>query len=202
MQHLPPAYHETSKCDSPNEQKIKLKQPSRPGFEFKPHKVNDSSQSNQGIDHLVSQLQSTERHLKHVGWCEFCAMVHERFGRDQHEALIRQLFHIRQSGSVTEYVDLFSSFVDHLAAYESQADPLYYIMHFVDGLRDDIKSMANGAKIQCIDHIHQAQWQIQDHAFYSDVKLLPLDHFDMILGYDWLEQFSPMKICNTHFLQE
>jgi hypothetical protein len=25
------------------------------GFEFKPHQVNDSSQSNQGTDHLVSQ---------------------------------------------------------------------------------------------------------------------------------------------------
>jgi hypothetical protein len=26
-----------------------------PGFEFKPRQVNDSSQSNQGTDHLVSQ---------------------------------------------------------------------------------------------------------------------------------------------------
>ncbi len=68
-------------------------------------------------------------------------MVHEHFGRDQHEALIRQLFHIRQSGSVTEYVDLSSSLVDRLAAYESQTNPLYYVMHFVDGLKDDIKSM-------------------------------------------------------------
>jgi hypothetical protein len=29
-----------------------------PGFEFKPHQVNDSSQSNQGTDHLVSQSPS------------------------------------------------------------------------------------------------------------------------------------------------
>jgi hypothetical protein len=27
-----------------------------PGFKFKPHQVNDSSQSNQGTDYLVSQL--------------------------------------------------------------------------------------------------------------------------------------------------
>jgi hypothetical protein len=26
-----------------------------PGFKFKPRQVNDSSQSNQGTDHLVSQ---------------------------------------------------------------------------------------------------------------------------------------------------
>jgi hypothetical protein len=55
MSHLPPAYHETSKRDSSNETRIKLKVLKCPGFEFKPRQVNDSSQSNQGTDHLVSQ---------------------------------------------------------------------------------------------------------------------------------------------------
>jgi transposase InsO family protein len=54
MPYLPPAHHETSKHDSPNETKIKVKQLNRLRFKFKPHQVNDSSQSNQGIDHLVS----------------------------------------------------------------------------------------------------------------------------------------------------
>jgi hypothetical protein len=68
-------------------------------------------------------------------------MIHDRFGRDQHEALIRQLFHIRQSGSVAKYVELFSALVYQLAAYELNANPLHYETHFVDGLRDDIRSM-------------------------------------------------------------
>jgi hypothetical protein len=38
-----------------NETKVKEKQ-NYPGFEFKPRQVNDSSQSNQGTDHLVSHL--------------------------------------------------------------------------------------------------------------------------------------------------
>jgi hypothetical protein len=54
MPHLPPAHHETTKHNSPNETKIKVKQLNCPGFEFKPWHVNDSSQSNQEIDHLVS----------------------------------------------------------------------------------------------------------------------------------------------------
>jgi hypothetical protein len=56
MPHLPPAHHETSKRDSPNETKVKEKQTKQnyPEFEFKPRQVNDSSQSNQGTDHLVS----------------------------------------------------------------------------------------------------------------------------------------------------
>jgi hypothetical protein len=53
--HATPAYHVTSKHDFPNETKIKVKQPKCPGFKFKPCQVNDSSQSNQGTDHLVSQ---------------------------------------------------------------------------------------------------------------------------------------------------
>jgi hypothetical protein len=46
MSYLPPAHHETSKHDSSNETKIKVKQMNHPEFEFKPHQVNDWSQSN------------------------------------------------------------------------------------------------------------------------------------------------------------
>jgi hypothetical protein len=46
-------------------------------------------------------LLSAEHRLKQVSWSEFCAMVYERFDRDQHKALIQQLFHIYQSALVT-----------------------------------------------------------------------------------------------------
>jgi hypothetical protein len=68
-------------------------------------------------------------------------MVHDHFGRDQHGALIRQLFHICQTGTMTLYVEEFSALVDQLVAYEATADPLYYAMHFIDGLQDDNRSM-------------------------------------------------------------
>jgi hypothetical protein len=76
-----------------------------------------------------------------MAWDELCNSIHDRFGRYQHEALIHQLFHIRQVGSVTEYVDQFSSLVDLLVAYEGDVNPLYYAMRSVDGPRDDLKSM-------------------------------------------------------------
>jgi hypothetical protein len=41
--------------DSPHDKRIKVKLPKCLGFEFKHHQVNNSSQSNQEIDHLVSQ---------------------------------------------------------------------------------------------------------------------------------------------------
>jgi hypothetical protein len=57
-------------------------------------------------------LQSVERRLRQLSWEEFCTLVHDRFGREQHETLIRQLFHIRQTTYVPEYVDQFHSLVD------------------------------------------------------------------------------------------
>jgi hypothetical protein len=38
------------------------------------------------------------------------------------------------------------------------------------------------------------QWEIQGYVFAGDLKVLPLKYYDIILGYDWLEAFSPMKI--------
>jgi hypothetical protein len=86
-------------------------------------------------------LQSVLHRVHSMSWEQFCSSLHDMFRRDQHEALIRQLFHIKQSGLVAYYVDWFSALVDQLAAYESTDNPLYYEMRFVDGLRDDIKLM-------------------------------------------------------------
>jgi uncharacterized protein YoxC len=82
-------------------------------------------------------LQSVERRAKLVSWDAFCKLVHDRFGRDHHEVLVRQLFHIKQSGSVANYLEEFAQLVDQLAAYTSTIDPLYYTLRFIDGLRED-----------------------------------------------------------------
>lgn len=82
----------------------------------------------------VCWLQSIKHRVRYWSWHEFCTQIHDCFGREQHGSLIR-------TSSVFEYVERFSNLVDHLSAYESNADPLYYTMRFVDGLREDIKSV-------------------------------------------------------------
>jgi hypothetical protein len=86
-------------------------------------------------------LQSVEHKLPHISWSEFGFLLRERFGKDQHAILIRQLFHIKQLGSVAEYIDQFAQLVDQLNSYQPMSDPLYYTMRFLDGLRHDIKSI-------------------------------------------------------------
>jgi hypothetical protein len=86
-------------------------------------------------------LQSIEHRAKYFTWDQFCKFVHDKFDRDQHEILIRQLFHIHQTGPIADYIEQFAQLVDQLATYTSTTDPMYYTMRFIDGLRDDIKSI-------------------------------------------------------------
>lgn len=85
-------------------------------------------------------LPSVEKKLKNCLWDDFCKLVLDRFGRDHHELLIRQLLGIRQTGTIAEYVEKFSKLVDQLSAYDGRADPLYFILRFVEGLKGEIKS--------------------------------------------------------------
>ncbi|XP_035823161.1 uncharacterized protein [Zea mays] len=85
-------------------------------------------------------FSSLDEHSHLSSWPVFCRVLLERFGKDEHELFIRQLFRIRQHGTVTEYVDQFSSLVDKLVSYGRPVDPLYFVQRFVDGLRSDIRA--------------------------------------------------------------
>ncbi|CAN6333957.1 unnamed protein product [Urochloa humidicola] len=86
-------------------------------------------------------FQAIERKHTSLSWPLFCRLLHDRFGKEQHENLLRQLFRIKQTGSVAEYIEEFSSIVDQLDAYDLVSDPLYFTTRFVEGLRDDIRSV-------------------------------------------------------------
>jgi hypothetical protein len=52
---------------------------------------------------------------------------------------------------VVDYVDQFSTLVDQLAAYEAEPNSIYFAMHFVDGLREDIKSIVMIHRLVTLD---------------------------------------------------
>ena len=53
---------------------------------------------------------------------------------------------------------------------------------------------ADGGVMLCDRSVSQLKWFIQGHSFVSEAKVLPLKCYDLILGEDWLEEFSPMLI--------
>jgi hypothetical protein len=54
--------------------------------------------------------------------------------------------------------------------------------------------VANGAMLNCHSYIPCGIWSIQEYSFTSDIKVISLEHYDFIIGMDWLEAFSPMKV--------
>lgn len=105
----------------------------------------------QMMDAAEHWLQSVADDVRKASWSTFGHMVLERFGKDQHELLIRQLFTIRMTGTVSEYMAEYSRIVEQLIAYGRHTDPLYFAMRFVDGLRDDIRQAVHMHRPSTLD---------------------------------------------------
>jgi hypothetical protein len=54
--------------------------------------------------------------------------------------------------------------------------------------------VANGQFLRSGTQIQKAEWSIQGHVFVTDLKVLPLPYYDVIVRIDWLEAHSIMKI--------
>jgi hypothetical protein len=54
--------------------------------------------------------------------------------------------------------------------------------------------VVNGHTLQSLPEMLNAEWFIQCYQFHSDLKVLALKSYDMILGMEWLQRSSPMKI--------
>jgi hypothetical protein len=86
-------------------------------------------------------LQYVDHCIHTVNWSELCSWIHDCFGHDQHEILIRHLYCMKQLGSMQEYINKFSELIDQLNAYNCSVDPLFYTTKFIDGLLEDIRSV-------------------------------------------------------------
>lgn len=54
--------------------------------------------------------------------------------------------------------------------------------------------VANGEILQCESFLPAASWRVNEYEFQGDLRVISLSSYDMILGLDRLEQFSPMKV--------
>jgi hypothetical protein len=86
-----------------------------------------------------------------ASWQAFCQALHSRFDRDQHAVFIRQLFQIKHTSTVADYVERSTKLVDQLKAYSSTTDPLFYTMRFIDGLHPELKAIILVARPQSLD---------------------------------------------------
>jgi hypothetical protein len=54
--------------------------------------------------------------------------------------------------------------------------------------------VANGEKLHSNRAVPHFTWLTQGHTFVTYVRVLPLTCYDMVLGMDWLETYSPMWV--------
>lgn len=59
--------------------------------------------------------------------------------------------------------------------------------------------VVGGGMLQSSQLLVQVPWTIDQFTFLTDFRVLPLASYDIIVGMDWLEQFSPMHI---HWLEK
>lgn len=70
-------------------------------------------------------LSLVQNKFVRADWEDFCAAVLHRFGRNQHQTLVRRFYRLRQIGSVEEYASQFAELMDQLTAYEPNPDMLH-----------------------------------------------------------------------------
>ena len=74
-------------------------------------------------------------------WDSFVSAVCNRFDKHEHNHLLRHFFHIKQTTTITEYVEQFSDIVHHLLAHDKSFPPSVITNHFIDGLKKDIRAV-------------------------------------------------------------
>lgn len=86
-------------------------------------------------------LESVQHRAPNASWSEFCSLLLSCFGRNKHQNLLRQLFHIRQTSTVEEYVERFSELFDQLTAYEDHPNTVHYVTRFMEGLTPAVRML-------------------------------------------------------------
>jgi Retroviral aspartyl protease len=54
--------------------------------------------------------------------------------------------------------------------------------------------VAEGTKVVTYSKCLDLQFLLQNNDFSGDLRILNIQGYDIILGVDWLRQYSPMKI--------
>jgi hypothetical protein len=102
--------------------------------------------------HAVAHwLQSVKSEVQNISWESFSTLILVRFSRDQHELLLRQLFHIKHTSTISNYIEKFTDLYEQLKAYNPNPDKLYFATRFINGLHEDILSVVMVARPQELD---------------------------------------------------
>jgi hypothetical protein len=110
--------------------------------------------------------------------------IHALSGKPQHRAI--QLRAMVKNQALIVLVDSESShtFLNSVIANKLKLETVV--------IPKMVVQVANGASITCSTEVPNFDWWIQGHTFQVAAKILDMGAYDLVLGIDWLEKFSPM----------
>jgi hypothetical protein len=95
--------------------------------------------------------QTMQSDIIKMSWDTFVTTLCNRFDKDEHNHLIRHFFHIKQSSTVTEYVELFSDLVHQILAHDPAFPQTVITNRFLDGLKKEIRAVIMIHRPQTLD---------------------------------------------------
>ena len=108
-------------------------------------------------------------------------LVCKRFDRDQHNLLLRQFFHVKQNGSVAEYIEKFDELVHQILAHDAKFNSANVVNKFIAGLIDDIRVVVLIHRPESLDTASSLALLAADLSRKNHISNPTIDHL-IILG--------------------
>jgi hypothetical protein len=72
-------------------------------------------------------------------WENMCELILEKFGREHYQQLVRQFNTLKQTSSVTDYMQQFEDLMHQILAHNPAIDALFFTQ-FLEGIKSEVKS--------------------------------------------------------------
>jgi hypothetical protein len=118
---------------------------------------------------------------------DYFLSLHAISGRPQHKAI--QLRALARNQALAILVDSGSS---HIFLSSIVASKLQVVATTISPMAVKV---ANGASLPCSVEVRNFEWWVQGHTFQVDANIIDMSAYDLVLGLDWLQHFSPM-LCD------
>jgi hypothetical protein len=126
------------------------------------------SVASMNLEHTAAQWwQFHKMHHGLGGWQDFSAAVVEKFGAEAYPNALRKLLELRQTDTLDQYIKEFDQIQYGVAVHNPVFDEIFFVTHFVHGLKYDIQSVVRMQMHTTVDRaivLAQTQHDILEQA--------------------------------------
>lgn len=126
------------------------------------------SVASMNLEHTAAQWWQFHKMCHGLGsWQEFSAAVVEKFGAEAYPNALRKLLELRQTDTLDQYIKEFDRIRYGVAVHNPVFDEIFFVTHFVRGLKYDIQSVVRMQMPTTVDRaivLAQTQHDILEQA--------------------------------------